>query len=141
MSNAASAKLEATINQIKNVVDVNTVIGEPIVVGEVTILPVSKVTYGFASGGSDLPNKTNKDLFAGGGGAGVTLQPLAFLIVSEAGVRIMEISSKYNDGIDRALTMAPDIIDKVKDTIASLKGGKEETEEAQEANPTQVKAK
>ncbi|MBR2591167.1 MAG: GerW family sporulation protein [Clostridia bacterium] len=133
MSNAASAKLEATINQIKNVVDVNTVIGEPIVVGDVTILPVSKVTYGFASGGSDLPNKTNKDLFAGGGGAGVTLQPLAFLIVSEAGVRIMEISSKYNDGIDRALTMAPDIIDKVKDTIASLKGGKEESEESRES--------
>lgn len=131
MSNAASAKLEATIHQIKNVVDVNTVIGEPIVVGEVTILPVSKVTYGFASGGSDLPNKTNKDLFAGGGGAGVTLQPLAFLIVSEAGVRILEISSKYNDGLDRALTMAPDIIDKIKDTVASLKGGKEETADAE----------
>lgn len=131
MSNAASVKLEATINQIKNVVDVNTVIGEPIVVGEVTILPISKVTYGFASGGSDLPTKTNKELFAGGGGAGVTLQPLAFLIVSEGGVRIMEISSKYNDGLDRALTMAPDIIDKIKETIGSLKGGKEETEEAQ----------
>lgn len=130
MSNAASVKLEATINQIKNVVDVNTVIGEPIVVGEVTILPISKVTYGFASGGSDLPTKTNKELFAGGGGAGVTLQPLAFLIVSEGGVRIMEISSKYNDGLDRALTMAPDIIDKIKETIGSLKGGKEETEEA-----------
>ncbi|MBR0415414.1 MAG: GerW family sporulation protein [Clostridia bacterium] len=132
MSNAASAKLEATINQIKNVVDVNTVIGQPIVVGEVTILPVSKVTYGFASGGSDLPTKTNKDLFAGGGGAGVTLQPLAFLIVSEAGVRILEVSSKYNNGLDRALTMAPDLIDKVKETIGSLKGGSEETAEVKE---------
>ncbi|MBE6818278.1 MAG: sporulation protein YtfJ [Ruminococcaceae bacterium] len=132
MSNAASAKLEATINQIKNVVDVNTVIGQPIVVGEVTILPVSKVTYGFASGGSDLPTKTNKDLFAGGGGAGVTLQPLAFLIVSEAGVRILEVSSKYNNGLDRALTMAPDLIDKVKDTIGSLKGGSKEKAEVNE---------
>ena len=116
MSNAANAKLEATINQIKTIVDVNTIIGEPISVGDVTIVPVSKVTYGFASGGSDLPTKTNKELFAGGGGAGVTLQPLAFLIVSESGVRILEISSKYNDGLDRALTMAPDIIDKIKDT-------------------------
>ena len=133
MSNAASAKLEATINQIKNVVDVNTVIGQPIVVGEVTILPVSKVTYGFASGGSDLPTKTNKDLFAGGGGAGVTLQPLAFLIVSEAGVRILEISSKYNNGLDRALTMAPDLIDKVKETLGALKSGDDKKEETTEA--------
>lgn len=132
MSNAANAKLEATINQIKTIVDVNTIIGEPISVGDVTIVPVSKVTYGFASGGSDLPTKTNKELFAGGGGAGVTLQPLAFLIVSESGVRILEISSKYNDGLDRALTMAPDIIDKIKDTLGSIKGsgeGKEEKED------------
>ncbi len=133
MSNAASAKLEATINQIKNVVDVNTVIGQPIVVGETTILPVSKVTYGFASGGSDLPTKTNKDLFAGGGGAGVTLQPLAFLIVSEAGVRILEISSKYNNGLDRALTMAPDMIDKVKETIGAIKGDVPAPQEKEEA--------
>ena len=127
MSNAA------TINQIKNVVDVSTIIGQPIVVGEVTILPVSKVTYGFASGGSDLPNKTNKELFAGGGGAGVTMQPLAFLIVSEGGVRILEISSKYNNGLDRALTMAPDLIDKVKETLGALKSGDDKKEETTEA--------
>ncbi len=133
MSNAANAKIEATINQIKNVVDVSTIIGQPIVVGEVTILPVSKVTYGFASGGSDLPNKTNKELFAGGGGAGVTMQPLAFLIVSEGGVRILEISSKYNNGLDRALTMAPDLIDKVKETLGALKSGDDKKEETTEA--------
>lgn len=132
MSNAANAKLEATINQIKTIVDVNTIIGEPISVGDVTIVPVSKVTYGFASGGSDLPTKTNKELFAGGGGAGVTLQPLAFLIVSESGVRILEISSKYNDGLDRALTMAPDIIDKIKDTLGSIKGSGEDKEEKED---------
>lgn len=129
MSNSVNAKLEATISQIKSVVDVNTIIGQPIVVGNVTILPISKVTYGFASGGSDLPNKTNKDLFAGGGGAGVSLQPLAFLIVQESGVRILEISSKYNDGLDRALTMAPDIIDKIKDAIGSGKKDKVEEQE------------
>ncbi|MBQ3432426.1 MAG: GerW family sporulation protein [Clostridia bacterium] len=132
MSNAASAKIEATINEIRNIVDVSTIIGQPIVVGEVTILPVSKVTYGFASGGSDLPTKTNKELFAGGGGAGVTMQPLAFLIVSEGGVRILEISSKYNNGLDRALTMAPDLIDKVKETIGALKSGDEKKEETTE---------
>ncbi len=129
MSNSVNAKLEATISQIKSVVDVNTIIGQPIVVGNVTILPVSKVTYGFASGGTDLPNKTNKELFAGGGGAGVTLQPLAFLVVQESGVRILEISSKYNDGLDRALTMAPDIIDRIKEAIGGKKEDSEETAE------------
>ena len=128
MSNSVNAKLEATISQIKSVVDVNTIIGQPIVVGNVTILPVSKVTYGFATGGTDLPNKTNKELFAGGGGAGVTLQPLAFLVVQESGVRILEISSKYNDGLDRALTMAPDVIDRIKEAIS---GKKEDTETAE----------
>lgn len=123
MSNSINAKLEATIGQIKSMVDVSTIIGDPIVVGGITIIPVSKVNYGFASGGSDLPTKMNKELFAGGGGAGVTLTPLAFLIVQESGVRILEISSKYNDGLDRAITMAPDIIDKIKDTISSFKGG------------------
>lgn len=133
MSNSVNAKLEATISQIKSVVDVNTIIGQPIVVGNITILPVSKVTYGFGSGGSDLPNKTNKELFAGGGGAGVSLQPLAFLVVQESGVRILEISSKYNDGLDRALTMAPDIIDKIKDAIGGKKDDapKEETGKAE----------
>lgn len=133
MSNSVNAKLEATISQIKSVVDVNTIIGQPIVVGNITILPVSKVTYGFGSGGSDLPNKTNKELFAGGGGAGVSLQPLAFLVVQESGVRILEISSKYNDGLDRALTMAPDIIDKIKDAIGGKKDDapKEETDKAE----------
>lgn len=132
MSNSVNAKLEATISQIKSVVDVNTIIGQPIVVGNITILPVSKVTYGFGSGGSDLPNKTNKELFAGGGGAGVSLQPLAFLIIQDSGVRIIEISSKYNDGIDRALTMAPDIIEKIKDAVGGKKDKSEQPEQTQE---------
>lgn len=132
MSNSVNAKLEATISQIKSVVDVNTIIGQPIVVGNITILPVSKVTYGFGSGGSDLPNKTNKELFAGGGGAGVSLQPLAFLIIQDSGVRIIEISSKYNDGLDRALTMAPDIIEKIKDAVGGKKDKSEQPEQTQE---------
>ncbi len=120
MEKKVSAKIEATMNNIKEIVDVSTIVGDPIIAGETTIIPVSKVNYGFASGGTDLPGKTEKELFAGGGGAGVTLQPLAFLVISGSNVKILEISTKYNDGLDRALTMAPDIIDKVKDAVASF---------------------
>ena len=112
MSNAACAKLEATINQIKNVVDVNTVIGQPIVVGEVTILPVSKVTYGFASGGSDFPSSGSQELFGGCGGAGVTITPVAFLLIQNGEVTLKHITA-YDNAAERMVNLVPDMFDKV----------------------------
>ena len=77
--------MDITIDKIREMGDVKTVIGDPIQAGDTTIIPVSKVSYGFASGGSDLPAKQNpKELFGGGAGAGVTVQPVAFLIINKA---------------------------------------------------------
>ena len=75
--------MDTTMNKIKEMIDVNTIVGEPITSPDGTlIIPVSKVSYGFASGGSDLPTKKeNKDCFGGGSGAGVTIQPVEFLTV------------------------------------------------------------
>ena len=75
--------MNITMDKIKEMVDVNTIVGTPITSADGTlIIPVSKVSYGFASGGSDLPTKNEKkDLFGGGSGAGVTIQPIAFLTV------------------------------------------------------------
>lgn len=71
--------MDTSMQKIKEMVDVNTIIGEPIHCPDGTmIIPVSKVTYGFASGGSDFPTKTEKDLFGGGSGAGITISPVAF---------------------------------------------------------------
>ena len=71
---SAAGILGTTIDKIKNLVDTSTVIGEPIKVSEkVTVIPISKVTYGFASGGSDFPSKSNAELFGGAGGAGITV--------------------------------------------------------------------
>ena len=79
---SAAALLATTIENVKSMVDVSTVIGEPVHTDDgITLLPVSKVTYGFASGGSDFPTKSDKELFGGGGGAGVTVIPIAFLIM------------------------------------------------------------
>ena len=75
--------LGISIEKIKEMADVNAIIGEPIKLPDgTTIIPVSKVSYGFASGGSDLPSKYDKDLFGGGAGAGVSIKPAGFLVIS-----------------------------------------------------------
>ncbi|HOA00633.1 spore germination protein GerW family protein, partial [Ruminococcus sp.] len=78
--------LGISIEKIKEMADVNAIIGEPIKLPDgTTIIPVSKVSYGFASGGSDLPSKYDKDLFGGGAGAGVSIKPEGFLVISPDG--------------------------------------------------------
>ena len=80
----------------------------------ITILPVSKVSFGFASGGTDFngKNAANKDLFGGGSGAGVNIQPVAFLVIKDGCVRTIQLSDSSNS-IDRALTMLPELVDKL----------------------------
>ena len=79
-----------------------------------TILPVSRISFGFASAGTDFDGKNaaNKDLFGGGSGAGVNIQPVAFLVVKDGCVRTIQLSDGSNT-IDRALTMLPELVDKV----------------------------
>ena len=106
--------MDTTMEKIKQMVDGNTVIGDPITSPDGTIIiPVSKVSYGFASGGSDLPTKKeNKECFGGGSGAGVTIQPLAFLTVSKGQVNLIPIE-KYDSVADRVAGMVPELVDKV----------------------------
>ena len=106
--------MNITMDKIKEMVDVNTIVGTPITAADGTlIIPVSKVSYGFASGGSDLPTKNeNKDLFGGGSGAGVTIQPIAFLTVYQGNVRLINVGN--SDSIEKVLEMVPGVVDKVK---------------------------
>lgn len=108
--------MDTTMKKIKEMIDVNTIIGDPITTPDgTTIIPVSKVSYGFASGGSDLPTKRdNKDCFGGGSGAGVTINPVAFLSVSKGNVKLIPIE-KYDGAVDRIVGMMPDMLDKVAD--------------------------
>lgn len=117
--------MDVTIDKIREMGDVKTVIGDPIQAGDTTIIPVSKVSYGFASGGSDLPAKQNpKDLFGGGAGAGVTVQPVAFLIINKDGnVRLMPISSQ-DDKLSNAIRSMPELLDKISEMIETHKENK-----------------
>jgi len=130
---SASGILGTAIEKIRDLVDVSTIVGEPIVTGEgISIIPVSKVTYGFASGGSDFPSRTNAELFGGGGGAGITITPVAFLIINNGEISIKHISTGDNS-TERIIGMVPDVVDKVTEVInKAVKGKKSDQPEGDE---------
>ena len=118
---SANGILSTTIEKVRDLVDVSTIIGEPINLPDgLTIIPVSKVTYGYASGGSDFPSKNNVELFGGAGGAGITINPVAFIVVKDGEVTIKHIMSNEN-AVERAVTMVPEMFDKVSNLINKKK--------------------
>ena len=118
MSQTLPNMLENTIAKIRKMVDVNSVIGEAIVVGDTTIIPVSKVSFGFGGGGSDFTKNTNA--FGGGAGGGVKVQPICFLVVNKDGnVRMMPVPVPANTTPDRIVEMIPDTLDKISAFIDS----------------------
>lgn len=118
---SASGILGTSIEKIKDLVDVSTIIGDPIKISEtLQIIPVSKVTYGFASGGTDFPSKNNSELFGGGGGAGITISPVAFLVVNNGSVTVRYLNAAEGS-VERAIGMIPDVVDKATEVITKLK--------------------
>ena len=126
MSNKLPNMLESTIQKIREMVDVNSVIGQPITTPDgVTIIPVSKVSVGFGGGGSDfVNNKGGENPFGGGVGGGVSVTPICFLIVSNGNVRMMPVAAPANTTADRIVEMVPDTIDKLTAYLDSKKEGK-----------------
>lgn len=121
-----SELLGISMEKIKEMADVNAIIGEPISLPDgTTIIPVSKVSYGFASGGSDLPSKYDKDLFGGGAGAGVSIKPEGFLVISPDGSAKMVTMEASSDPISNAIEKVPAIIEKVSSFIGKKKGEKD----------------
>lgn len=119
---------ESNMKNLQALVDSNSVIGKEIVTPDGTvILPVSRVSFGFGSGGGDLPS-SQKGLFGGGTGGGVTITPMAFLIVRNGDVKLIQVQS-YNNTADRLVGMVPDVMDTVSGLIS---GGKKEKPAAEE---------
>ncbi len=128
------------MNSIKDMVDVNTIIGEPIQASEnIVIIPISKVTFGFAAGGSEFSgetideyNKKDKEEqiqyrlpFGGGSGAGVTINPIAFLIINDNNVKLMPVN--HSSAIDKLLDYVPDLIEKTSNVMNKCLNEKKET--------------
>ena len=115
MSEKLPNMLDSTIQKIREMVDVNSVIGAPISTPDgVTIIPVSKVSVGFGGGGSDFVNKSGgENPFGGGVGGGVKVTPICFLIVKDGNVRMMPVAAPANTTADRIVEMIPDTLDKI----------------------------
>ena len=131
MSQTLPNMLENTIAKIREMVDVNSVIGNPITTPDgVTIIPVSKVSVGFGGGGSDFTTKNSaagkENPFGGGAGGGVKVTPICFLIVKEGNVRMMPVAAPASTTADRLVEMVPDTLDKIAAFIDSRTGNNTE---------------
>lgn len=116
---------DSSMKNLQALIDTNAVIGKAITTEEgITILPVSKVSFGFGTGGSDLP-ATQKELFGGGTGGGVSITPIAFLVIQGGSVKVLQIQS-YSSTADRVVGMVPDVIDRVSGFVSGL--GKKDSE-------------
>ena len=113
--------MATTMQKLREIADANTIIGQPIQAEGVTIIPISKLTVGFASGGSDFASKNQKpeadNAFGGGSGAGMSLSPVAFLIVKADTVRLMPVAAPPAGTVERVMEMVPEVIDKVTNFI------------------------
>lgn len=120
--------MENTLEKMREMVDVSTIIGDPIKTDGTTLIPVSKVSYGFTSGGTDLPSKQNAELFGGGGGGGISITPVAFIVIQNDKVRMMQINN-YSSSADRAIAMIPELVDQISQLVKSKDDNSEETAE------------
>lgn len=118
--NKIQAILDTTMDKLKAMVNADVITGEPIVVDGLTLIPVSKVAYGIATGGSDFATKNQQGLFGGGSGAGVTVSPIAFMVISEGNVKMVPIYNELTT-VEKAVTMVPEIIDKAKELFSKDK--------------------
>ena len=114
------------MEKIKEMVDVNTVVGDPITTPDgTTLIPVSKVSFGFASGGTDGTNLR----FGAGAGAGVTISPIAFIVVKDGNTRMIYVAPPANSAVDKLIDMIPQAADKIEDLIKNKKNKEDKTED------------
>ena len=109
--------MSTTMEKIKTMMDSNTIIGEPIQTGDVTLIPVSKLSFGFAGGGSEFVTKTHKpgmaNTFGGGSGASAKLEPVAFVIIRGESVKLLPVAPPPATTADRIIETVPEVVDKV----------------------------
>ena len=117
--------MSVTMEKMREMVDSNAIVGQPITTPDgVTLIPVSRMSFGFGSGGGDYHTKQSagKDPnFAGGSGAGVEIAPVAFLVVKDGFVRVLPVAVPPASTLDRVIDLAPDIMDKVDKFISKKK--------------------
>lgn len=129
MDNKVESVLSGALDGLKKLVDVDTVIGDPITVNEeITLIPISKVSCGFISGGSGFGTQPQKAHFGGGAGGSVKVTPLCFLVVKGDNIRMLPVSESES-GTDKLVDLLPDVIDKIAGYLRKNKEAKQEKEQ------------
>ena len=123
--------METTMGKLRDMVDVNTIIGQPITTPDgITLIPISKVSFGFAAGGSDFQPKGAKEdkanAFGGGSGAGMKIEPVSFVVINNGNVRVLGANAGDESSLEKVVDAIPGLIDKVKEY---LPGKHEENED------------
>lgn len=112
---AINEVMKITMDKLRGMIDVNTIVGDQITTPDgTTIIPISKVSFGFASGGSDFDSKKENINFGGGSGAGVSINPEAFLVVKDGNVRVLPMASAPSTTVDRLVELIPEVMDRVE---------------------------
>ena len=128
MAHPISDLMGTTMEKIRSMMDANTVVGKPIEAGGVTVIPISKISLGYASGGSDFAQKNQKpdhdNSFGGGAGMGVVIQGES--------VRVVSVDQPASTAVDRVMDLVPGVVDKVGAIIDKKKGNPADSEEPQE---------
>ena len=112
--NPLNALMSATMEKVHEMVDTNTIVGQPITTPDgVTLIPISKVSFGFGSGGGDY-GKPAKDGFGGCSAAGVRIDPVAFLVIKDGTTRVLPVAVPPVSSVERIVDMVPDVLDRVE---------------------------
>ena len=107
--------MNTTMEKVREMADTNTIVGQPIITPDgVTLIPISKISVGFGSGGGSYGKNPNQDRFGGGSGAGVKIDPVAFLVVKDGTTRVLPVAVPPASTMDRNVDMIPDLLDKVE---------------------------
>lgn len=125
MSHPLPNMLESTLQKVREMINVDSVVGTPITTPEgITIIPVCKVSYGVGGGGSDFPSKNTarpEYPFGGGTGVGAKITPIAFLVINGQNVRMLPVATPANTTTDRVVEMVPDVLDRIAGFVDSRK--------------------
>ena len=123
--NSVSELMRSTMEKIHEMVDTNAIVGQPITTPDgVTLIPISKVSFGFGSGGGDY-GKAQPHQFGGGGGAGVRSDPVAFLVIKDGVTRVLPVAVPPATAVDRVIEMVPDLMDKAERFLDKRQAEKE----------------
>ena len=121
--NKISELMDTTITKIRQLVDTNTIIGNPITTPDgITVIPVSRVSFGFGTGGTTGSKGVS---FTGGNGAGVKVDPIGFFVIKDGACRMVNVASPASTTVDRVVEMVPDVIDKIDGMITKFTSKKE----------------